>query len=208
MKPALISITIIATALILALPVTFYIYQDFNYKNKVLSEKEHVKKLNQDAYDKCIRIAEYEYKKEMRDQCWVYNHDATECDLSYLETYDVGETPITQFKKDMATCDDKYPANERLYSTTSPDYESLLATPIGKLSEREAVRKILSLQEFKDFAEKPDGTLRYSVEEPTEDIAYWLIHIYADDEPGKEDTLNYYKVDAFTGKISTSKTNE
>ena len=166
------------------------------------------RKLSQGAYDKCIRIAEYEYQKELRDQCWIYNHDATDCDLTYLETYKVGETPITKFKKDLAACEDKYPANERLYSETSPDYELLLVNPIGKLSERDAVRKILTLQEFKDFAKDPIGTLRYSVDKPTEDASYWLIHIYADDESGNENTLNHYKVDAFSGEISRSKDKE
>ena len=151
---------------------------------------------------------EYEYQRVYRDMCWVYNHDATDCDLAYFETYKIGEMPITKYKKDLAACFNKYPAKERLYSDTSPDYENLLAKPIGNLSEREAVRKILSLQELKDFENTPNGTLRYSVEAPSKDKQQWKIHIYADDKSGNENTLYYYKVDAFNEEISRSKTED
>jgi hypothetical protein len=201
------SLTLIIVAIILIVPIVYYIHQDFKYKNTILKQKEVEKGLRQEAYDKCIRIAEYEYQRETRDMCWVYNHDATDCDLTYFETYKIGELPISTFKKSMTACDEKYPSSERLHSNTSPDYVSLLEKPLGNLSEREAVRKILELQEFKDFAKSPGGTLRYSVDAPSSGKLYWSIHIYSDEESGYENTLNYYKVDALNGEISASKNN-
>jgi hypothetical protein len=163
--------------------------------------------LRQAAYDKCVRIVEYEYQKSTRDMCWVYNHDATDCDLTYFETYNIGEVPTAVYKKSMLACDEKYPSSERLYSGTSPDYVSLLEEPLGNLSEREAVRKIFELQEFKDFANSPGGTLRYSVDAPSSDKLFWLVHIYSDEESGNEETLNFYKVDAYNGNITISENN-
>lgn len=196
--------TLIIVALILTMPVIFYIYQNFSYKNKLLVGKEDEKRRNQEAFDNCIWRAEYEFKREHRDKCWVYNHDAIDCNPTYWETSGLGDTPQTKFKKVVVDCEIKYPAAERLYSTTSPEFKSLLK-PLGNLTEREAVRKILELQEFKEFTKPPieEGyKLRYDVELPSENTPYWLIHIFKDSTSGDEITLNYYKVDAFTGELT------
>jgi len=197
--------TAIILALILVTPAIFYVFLNFNYKNKILLEQREEKERDQEAFDNCIWRAEYEFKREHRDKCWVYNHDAIDCDLTYWETYGLGDTPQTKFKKAVVDCETKYPVTERLYSTTSPEFKSSLE-PFGNLTEREAVRKILELQEFKEFAKPPIEVgykLRYEVELPAEDTPYWLIHIFKDSTSGDEITLDYYKVDAFTGELST-----
>jgi hypothetical protein len=171
------SSSFVIVALIVVLPIAYYIYHGFKYKNTILKQKETEKELRQEAYDRCIRPAEYEYQTDTRNMCCVYNHDATDCDLTYFETYKIGEIPTSVYKKSITACDDKYHASERLYSNTSPDYESLLDKPIRILSEREAVRKILDLQTYKDFSNSPSGKLRYDVEAPTINTQFWLIHI-------------------------------
>jgi len=200
--------TALAVALILVTPIAIYVYQNSTYNNRILSEKRAEKERNQEAFDNCISRAEYEFKRENRDNCWVYNHDAIDCDLTYWETYNLGDTPQTKFKRAVVDCEAKYPVAERLYSTTSPDFTSLL-TPFGNLKEREAVRKIFELQEYKDFVTLPieEGyKIRYTVEQPTVSSPYWLVHVFKDATDGGEINLNYYKVDAFTGEVSVSTT--
>lgn len=197
------NLTAVIVALIIVLPVIYYIHQLDSYKSKALAEKENVKKLNQEAYDNAIYTAQYEFIKKNRDQCWVYNQDAIDCDLTYLESYKVDETPQNKFKKAVVAAQDKYPAAERLYLGASPDFKSLLEKPIGNLSEREAVRKILALNDFKDFVKNSKGTLRYTVDKPTDQSAFWIVQIYEDLPTGEKITLhNYYKVDAFSGEVS------
>lgn len=196
--------TPIIVALILIAPIAIFVYQNSIYKNRVLSEKRAEKERNQEAFDTCISRAEYEFRRENRDKCWVYEHDAIDCDLTYWETYELGDTPQTEFKKSVVACEEKYPVANRLYSTTSPEFKSLLI-PFGNLNEREAVRKIFELQEYKNFTSPPieEGyKLRYDVESPSEETPYWLIHIFKESAGSEIITLNHYSVDAFTGEIA------
>jgi hypothetical protein len=171
-----------------------------------LAEQESEKERNQESFDNCIHKAEYEFKREYRNACWVYNHDAIDCDLSYFETHKMGDTPQAKFKKAIEACQEKHPVANRLYSTTSPQFKSLL-TPPGKISEREAVKKMLGLSEYQDFIRSlGEGyKVTYTIEEPKEDSLYWLIHLYKYSTSGEEITLNYYKVDALNGSLSVEK---
>ncbi len=144
----------------------FYVYSNTIHRRGIELEKKEKQTKSQEAFDICVSRAEYEFIREYRDKCWVYNHDAIDCDLSYLEIYKIGERPQTKFKQAISSCEEQYPAGDRLYSFTRPDFISLLNKPIGNLTEREAIRKIIGLQEFKDFTNirLGDGTkLRYEV---------------------------------------------
>lgn len=169
----------------------------------LLAQKEEVKTKNQESFDTCISREEYEFKREFRNSCWVYNHDAIDCDLSYFESYKIGDTPQTKFKNAVKNCEEKHPVADRLYSSTSPDYQSSL-TPLGNISEREAVKRVLGLDEFKVFLSTlGEGyKITYSIAEPTKDKPYWFINLYKYTGSGEEITLSYFAIDAMTGKLS------
>lgn len=195
------------SALIGSLAIAYHYVIFLPQKEKVkLAEQKSEKERNQESFDNCIHKAEYEFKREYRNSCWVYNHDAIDCDLSYFETYKMGDTPQTKFKKAVDICQEKHPVADRLYSTTSPQFKSLL-TPPGKIPEREAVKKMLELSEYKNFISSlGEGyKITYTVEEPEEDKLYWLIRLYKYSANGEEVTLNYYKIDALNGNLSVEK---
>ncbi len=198
------------SALIGSLSIAYHYVIYLPQKEKVkLAEQQEEKGKNQEMFDKCISRAEYEYKREERNMCWVYNHDAIGCDLDYFVSYGLkkeDELPMPKLKKTIIDCETKYPAGDRAYSTTSPQFISLL-TPPGKISEREAVKKMLGLSEYQDFINSlGEGyKITYTVEEPEEDKLYWLIRLYKYSTNGEEVTLNYYKVDALSGNLSVEK---
>lgn len=197
--------TIIIVSIILILPALFFVYQDFSYKNRIISEKQNEKKKNQKAFDNCVYRAEYTYLNEERSQCWIYNHDATSCDLSYFETYKIGDTPTAKFKKNILACEDKYSPADRLYSFTSPEYKSLLDHPLGNFTEREAVRKVIGPEKTKEIVKFPieEGYhIDYDVEAPSEDKPYWIVHLYKVSNNKDILTVKYWKIDAFTGNVS------
>src|SRR3972149_1618016 len=198
--------TAILVSLILVLPVLFYTYQNFSYKNKAILEKQEEKKRNQEVFDTCIYRAEFTFKDGFRNDCWFYNHDATGCDLSYFETYKLGDTPLTKYKKDVLACEDKFPASNRLYHFTSPEETSLLDHPLGNFTEREAVTKVIGQEKIMRIVKFPieEGyKLSYSVEPPTKDKLFWVVHLFYESS-GSEDiaTIKYWRIDAISGDVS------
>lgn len=208
-----INLTAVIVTIIIIIPITLFGYFYFDNQNKQLLEKESTRKRNQEAYDKCISMAEYKYVTDYRSDCWVYNHDATGCDLGYLESLLKVDTPQTGLEQAVADCEDQYPVADRLHTTVSSEFESLLESPTGNLTEREAVRKVLALDEFIKFSSPPieEGyKLRYDIERPTKENPKWQVYVYksggTDRNIIREDiTLNYYLVDAFTGEVGIKK---
>ncbi len=191
--------------------VAFYFLYFLPAESKRRSqEKREAQQKSQEVFEQCMRMAEYEFRRENINNCWIYNHDALDCDLAYFEGYKIGETPQTKYKRAIVECQERHPANERLYAGVSPDYQSLLAKPFGNLTERDAIKKVLNLEEFKTFSRyRHQCTLRPpDVTPPSEENKHWLIRIFKDDCPdGSDITLNNYTVNALTGELTTVKLN-
>jgi len=187
----------------------FYYLVSFLPNKERNSQKEIVSKktINQEEFDKCIHNANYEYKISNRNLCWIYNHDAINCDLDWIKKYNLekeaGELPQEKWKKDLQSCRDKYPAIDRLYSGVSPYFDDILKD-LGNYSEREIVSRVIddfkALDPYMNLEEKYQ--FRYEVTSPTKQELFWIVHIYKSESSNDENiiTIIKQKIDALTGE--------
>lgn len=194
--------TVIIVALLFILPASFFAYQNYSFKKQQQQDILNKKKLNQEAYDSCLKMAYLDYRVKERNMCWVYNHDAIGCDLEYMLSYKiVDELPEDKMKSDIKECDKKYPPDERLYSKASPD---AIIVPYGKLEEREAFKKVMQTSEYKSFTTYPieEGyKITYEVTVPTKDNPHWMFRLYKYSNTD-ENTVATFKIDAISGELS------
>ena len=132
----------------------------------------------------------------------MYNHEATDCDLSYFKGYSIDqELPADKLKKDLQKCEDDYPAKSRLYSGISPDIE---IEPYGQIKEREAFSGVMKTQSYKDFLsgvkDMSGYKISYETTIPTKDNPYWAFRLYYYSS-NDEKTFRTYKVDAISGEL-------
>lgn len=194
--------TAVIVTLLVVLPASFFAYQSYTIKKQQQNDIRNKKVLNQQAYDFCLKVAYYRYRDEERNMCWIYNHDATGCDLNYMVNYKfISELPKDKLDSNIKDCDRIYPPDERLYSSVSPDAEIL---PFGKVDERTAFQKVMQTTEYKSFVTYPikeEYKKSYEVIIPTKAKPFWTIRLY-EYLNVTEYTYATFRVDAISGELS------
>jgi len=193
--------TVIIGILLVMLPLSFFLYQDYSLKKQKQLDVQNKNQLNQEAFDLCLKQAISNYRSEERNMCWIYNHDATGCDLKYMVDYElVKELPEDRLEADTEECAKKYPPDERLFSTGSPGLDWL---PYGSVGEREAFKKVMQTEKFKVFSSPPlkEGyKITYEVNSPTKEFPYWIFRLYSYSDV-EEKTFATFGVNAETGEL-------